>query len=371
VQISSASQPITATSLFFQRRWKLKRSFLHSERSLSIPSSHYTPAVSSNNYWHSYGTSSRQILGRRGGGASTSAMSAAVVTTEESQSASSSVESNDNNVQDVGCNNNDSSDDDNTDNVTQSKLVLIHTYNCTKASLMGLGIGERQFATWVQYYLSNSSNDTLSTIKSASSSATIEDIMNNISTQEVHWENDWENHVKTLRQYWNDEKLLCEHTNYLTDWSRMGKIKNKKKQQIMKQKRKESNVKSNGSAAEDLEEEEKQMKYEHFRKLLMSHANRLVNIVEDELSDASFMPCSDDEGSNKAWNTQNCLLGWIENEYGAEKTRALMANRLLMKSEKEQLEVGAFDMYPFAIFSFCHHLSWNSLVVVTDFSVVS
>ena len=169
-------------------------------------------------------------------------MSAAVVTTEESQSASSSVETNDNNVvHEVGCNNNDSSDDENTDNVTQSKLVLIHTYNCTEVSLMGLGIGERQFATWVQYYLSNSSNDTLSTTKSASSSAKIEDIMSNVSTQEVHWENDWENHVKTLRQYWNDEKLLCEHTNYLTDWSRLGKsrlgkITVKKKQQIMKQK---------------------------------------------------------------------------------------------------------------------------------------
>ncbi len=277
----------------------------------------------------------------------------AVVTTEESQLASSSVESNDNNVQEVGCNNNDSSDDDNTDNVTQSKLVLIHTYNCTETSLMGLGIGERQFATWVQYYLSNSSNDTLSTTKSPSSSAKIEDIMNNVSTQEVHWENDWENHVKTLRQYWNDEKLLCEHTNYLTDWSRMGKIKVKRKHQIMKQKRKESNVKSNGSAAEDLEEEEKQMKYEHFRKLLMAHANRLVNIVEDELSDASFMPHGDDESSGKTWNTRNGLLGWIEDEYGIENTRALMANRLLVKSEKEQLEVGAFDMNPIAILFHC------------------
>mmetsp|Transcript_2296 Transcript_2296/g.3768 ORF Transcript_2296/g.3768 Transcript_2296/m.3768 type:complete len:453 (+) Transcript_2296:230-1588(+) len=343
VQIS-ASQPITATSLFFQRRWKIKRSFLHSECS-SIPLSHYDAPAASSFDCHFY-CLSRQMSGRRGGGALTSAMSA-FATTEES-SASSSVESNGKNLQEVGCNNNNNnSDDDNTDGHTQNKLVLIHTYNCTTASLMGLGMPPRQFATWVQYYLSNSSNDTLSSrTKSASSSATIEDIMNNVSTNEVHWENDWENHVNTLRQYWKDGKLLCEHTNLLNDRGGMSKFKNGKKQQ-MQQEGTETRGKLNGSDTEEIDDEEEQrMKYDHFRNLLGSYADRLVNIVEDELSDASFLPHSDDDSSNKVWKTRFGLLGWIENEYGAENTRALMASGLLVKSEREQLEVGAFQIHP-------------------------
>jgi len=101
------------------------------------------------------------------------------------------------------------------------------------------------------------------------------------------------------------------------------------------------------------------MKYEHFRNILGSYADRLVNIVEDELSDASFIPhdaaeitnvCSSSTGVKMIselllpkWNTRLGLRGWIENEYGVENTHALMANELLVKSEREQLET--FQMF--------------------------
>jgi hypothetical protein len=358
-----ASQPITATSLFFQGRWKIKRPpFLLPGR--SIPSSQYAPDVSSCNIHVGI---SRQLIQRRGGAAAEIAMSP-IATTEES--ASSSIASN-NNIQEGGCNNN-NADDDDKDEDKQNKLILIHTYNCTTLegvndtiSLMGLGMPKRQFATWVRYYLSNSNDTPSSSPPSSSTTAElateIDEIVSNISTQQVDWENDWENHIVSLRQYWKDGKLLCEHTNLLNDRGGMSRIRNKKIQQ--KQKKGEQRDKiMNGSDSEEMDdEEEQQMKYEQFRNILGSYADRLVNIVEDELSDANFIPrdvestniSSDDHEAKiiselllPRWNTRLALRGWIENEYGAENTRALLANELLVKSEREQLEVGivTFDL---------------------------
>ncbi len=298
---------------------------------------------------------SRQLLERRGGGASTSAMSAVVTTEESSASSSTDIESNNNDMQEVGCNNNNSPEDDTEDDDAQNKFILMHTYNCTTASLMGLGMPTRQFATWVRYYLSSSiiSNRT-SPSSAANASATageIQDIMNDVSTQQVHWENDWENHVMTLRQYWKDGTLLCEHTNLLNDRGGMSRIKQKRKQE-MEQGSKAASNQMNGSDAKEMkDEEEQQLKYEHFRNILGSYADRLVNIVEDELSDSSFIHHDDDDKFTNKTETISKLMsprwtrlglrGWIENEYGVENTRALMASGLLVKSEKEQLEVGA------------------------------
>jgi len=217
----------------------------------------------------------------------------------------------------------------------------------------------------IQYYLSNSNDTPSSSPPSSSTTAElateIDEIVSNISTQQVDWENDWENHIVSLRQYWKDGKLLCEHTNLLNDRGGMSRIRNKKIQQ--KQKKGEQRDKiMNGSDSEEMDdEEEQQMKYEQFRNILGSYADRLVNIVEDELSDANFIPrdvestniSSDDHEAKiiselllPRWNTRLALRGWIENEYGAENTRALLANELLVKSEREQLEVGivTFDL---------------------------
>jgi len=378
VKIGASSQPITATSLFFQRRWKIKqRSFLHHpDGRSSIPSSQYFPAASSYNSHVGGGISLQQ---RGGGGATTTTAMSAVVTTEESSASSSSIESNNDNILKGGCNNdnNDDKDEDNTDEDELSKLILIHTYNCTTVSLMGLGMPRRQFATWVRYYLSNSSssssvNDTLS-LTTKTAAVEIEEIVSNISTQQVNWENDWENHVLTLRQYWKDGKLLCEHTNLLNDRGGMSRSTNRKKQEKQQeQEGKERSDNMNGSDTEEEidDEEERQMKYEHFRNILGSYADRLVNIVEDELSDASFIPhdaaeitnvCSSTTGVKMIselllprWNTRLGLRGWIENEYGVENTHALMANELLVKSEREQLEVGVFYSHHGLQFCFCH-----------------
>jgi len=104
--------------------------------------------------------------------------------------------------------------------------------------------------------------------------------------------------------------------------------------------------------------------------VLGSYADRLASIVEDELTDgAHFMggDCGGDSQSNNnndggshhpseerngqtttrggalcaapEWTTENGLRGWIEHGYGADETRSLLADRLLRKSEKEQLKV--------------------------------
>ena len=344
---------------------------------------------------------------RRGGGGTattTTAMSAIAITEESSASSDSSIDSNNNNhnhnnLQEeegrlCNTNNNNNGDDDNDvdddDNEeTRNKLILIHTYNCTTVkdvgndtdtitttTLMGLGIPKRQFATWVQYYHHFNSNDTSSSSLSttaATAAAEIDEIISNTSTQQVHWENDWETHITSLRQYWKDGKLLCEHTNLLNDRGGMimSRIKKKKKKKQHQQEKEGDKIKMNGSDTtekeemdnnDEEEEEEQQMKYEQFRNIVGSYANRLVSIVEDELSDASFIPHDNaaekitnndvDSGSNHheevniiselllpRWNTRLGLRGWIENEYGVENTRALLAEELLFKSEREQLEV--------------------------------
>lgn len=358
-----ASQPITATSLFFRRRWRNKRPPF----SLPISSLQYAPTVSSCN---SNVGISRQMMQRRGGGA---VVAAAIATTDES--ASSSIESN--NIQEGGCSHDDDKD-------KQNKMILIHTYNCTTLEgvndtliLMGLGIPKRQFATWVRYYLSNSNGapsslptSNLSSLKTtieAAAAAEIDEIVSNVSTQQVHWENDWEKHVVSLRQYWKDGKLLCEHTNLLNDRGGMSRIKSSKKKQQKEKKKGEQCDKMDGSDTEEIDdEEEQQMKYEQFRNILESYADRLVNIVEDELSDANFISRDvevtiasggDHDVENISelllpkWNTRLGLKGWIENEYGVENTRALLADELLVKSEREQLEVG--------IVAFRHFTNFN------------
>ena len=301
---------------------------------------------------------------RRGGGLNTptAAISAVVTTSEEETMADVSTHHHE--EQKDGCNTNDnnSTDNEDDDEENENKMIMIHSYNSTTI-LMGLGMQKSQFATWVQYYLSTSSNeDLLSSSSAAAPTSTaektaaalavvapkVEEIMSKITTQQVHWENDWEEHITTLRQFWNEGKLLVEHTSLLNDRGGMIGIKKRKK----KKKNEEMMGQDDKKVKEEVddEEEERQIKYDHFKSILGSHADRLVHIVEDELSDESFIPTQDTTSSEEVtnvsessltpkWNTRLGMRGWIETEYGMEKTRALMAEELLVKSEKEQLEV--------------------------------
>ena len=150
------------------------------------------------------------------------------------------------------------------------------------------------------------------------------------------------------------------------------------------------------------------MRTDHFRGVLGSYADWLVNIVEDELSDLHSLHLSITSGHTNAvgsgvsgicpanfgevvglpnkieghsihgmqqqqqhqplltapsslqlqqhqntihpelqptWITCNGLLGWIETEYGFENTQHLLAASLLARSEKEQLEVRVFQCF--------------------------
>ena len=90
---------------------------------------------------------------------------------------------------------------------------------------------------------------------------------------------------------------------------------------------------------EEEEEEEQRYRKEKFRNALGSYAERLVSIVEDEIIDNHHSTHDDDADIHYNRLTSNRLLGWIVDEYGLDGTRQLMADILLNKSEKEQLEV--------------------------------
>jgi hypothetical protein len=100
-----------------------------------------------------------------------------------------------------------------------------------------------------------------------------------------------------------------------------------------------------------------------------------VSIVEDELGDYNSEAVDDNDedvetriladvpnqewqrteqrisGTFPQWTTSNRLFGWIENEYGIDKTQQVMADALLKKSEKEQIEV-RYQTAPALVLSF-------------------
>lgn len=227
-------------------------------------------------------------------------------------------------------------------------------------TLMGLGMCQRQFATWVQYQQQQ---------LFASSPQTISELAQYITTYEVDWENEWEDHIDTIRHLWKEERLVCENTNIL---SRRRRSKNA---QPTNGEEDGSGEQVEGATEEDKRVEEVRIKSEQFRDALSSYAERMVSIVEDELSDARYVAeegsgCSllhghqptnlreviglsatrqqlsvDQMLASPKWMTKEGLQGWIEREYGAESTRALLASSLLVKSEKEQLVVSLLIVF--------------------------
>ena len=349
----------------------------------------------------------------------------------------------------------DKQEDDDIEEAKEEKSILVHTYNSNlrarnaddtttnsatttttatsilnannndnkNLTLMGVGMSKRQFAAWVQYYITHMSQDgevipttaqpstqsTQSATTAAQSAAqgilsrqpqlqqtiddheqqtilqqqhlqreansqTLDNLLqsNQITTESVEYESKvWEEeYIPIIRQYWKNGKLICEHTNILNgrrrppldeECSEDGKSREEKltKEEIQSKK----------------EEETRQYKAEQFRDTLNSYAERLSSIVEDEMSDVDFHPSSTSEAVGSSdqdkrlpfnfgqivdlpkrtthqvtqpqhhqhqtlpqWQTTKGLKGWIEDQYGINNTRQLMANVLLSKSEKEQLQ---------------------------------
>jgi len=339
----------------------------------------------------------------------------------------------------------DDSQDDGDEDIKEAKeekSILIHTYNsnllATNAhnattntattatstsnanndnqnlTLKGVGMSQRQFAAWVQYYITHMSEDAevipadQSYTQSATAAAqgilsrqpqlqqTIEDHeqqtllqqqhlqrtinsqtldnllqTNQITTESVEYESKtWEEeYIPIIREYWRSGKLICEHTNILN--GRRSRPPLDEESSKDDEKSGEKLTKEQLQSKKD--KETRQYKTEQFRDTLNSYAERLSSIVEDELSDVDFYPPSEVVGSSDQdkrllnfgqivdlpkrtsthettqtqhhqhqtlpqWQTTNGLKGWIEEQYGIENTRQLMADVLLTKSEKEQLQ---------------------------------
>eukprot|EP00804_Cyclotella_cryptica_P015174 CCRYP_000719-RA/>CCRYP_000719-RA protein AED:0.01 eAED:0.01 QI:172/1/1/1/1/1/2/567/798 len=275
----------------------------------------------------------------------------------------------------------------------REKTVLVHIYshhdhhhqsnatvtmdNATlhyqNAMLVGVGMSQRQFATWVHYQLvarkmdsidGGNTHDANSNTMDVGEQTTTDEkngvsplqlsvskISNQIHSRNVDWEKEWESHIATLRQFWREERLLCEYTHILSPKRRANKIAETNDSS------QEYNV--NGQTDQERrEEEERMIKSEQFKDALSSYAERMVSIVEDERSDIHHVAVNECEaqtmkreqnphgvsnddtllGNPPRWNTSRGLLGWIEQEYGVENTQELMADSLLNKTEDEQLE---------------------------------
>jgi hypothetical protein len=244
-----------------------------------------------------------------------------------------------------------SSNDDKETNERDSK-VSIHIYPCddvinatislneggetvkninqlyNNAMLIGVGVSRRQFALGVYYHLNRTQSHLDRCNKNSDSFAMhISSITSKMLTLKVDYEKDWEAHRSTLLQFWKEEQLICCDTTLLSP----------------KMRRTATNHLNDGKVSQ-----EERVKYEAFRVKLSSEAEQMVGIMEDELSDVhNVISIVNNSGGIKGqskqdvpkWNSSRALLGWIEQEYGAESTTKIMASSLLKKSEGEQLKV--------------------------------
>ena len=276
-------------------------------------------------------------------------------------------------------------------------------------TLMGVGMPSRQFASWVHYYLTHMTKNgeammtpsTIITTTSTSGTAAsatkinpqngiqanrecINEILQHVLTQKFDWENDCEGDEGgeitkeeettwlKIRQFWKEGKLICESTNLLSSPRGDGDRRRRRGT------RRHAGNGSKGDEVDNVdenEEEEQRYKEDKFRNSLRSYAERLVSIVEDELGDYNSEAVDDNDedvetriladvpnqewqrteqrisGTFPQWTTSNRLFGWIENEYGIDKTQQVMADALLKKSEKEQIEV-IYQTAPALVLSF-------------------
>ncbi len=251
-------------------------------------------------------------------------------------------------------------------------------------TLMGVGMPTRQFASWVHYYLTHMTMDgeammtpsttvtattpleavsKISTAMQINQKKVVEEnrdglhrILHNISTQEIDWDSEWDGdggdeisreaeatRLK-IRQFWKEGKLICENTSLLSSSIGRGdhrRRNNRRRVQESEGDELNSPINADEEEQQQQEEEEEEQRYrkEKFRNALGSYAERLVSIVEDEIIDNHHSTHDDDADIHYNRLTSNRLLGWIVDEYGLDGTRQLMADILLNKSEKEQLEV--------------------------------
>ena len=302
---------------------------------------------------------------------------------------------------------------------TATSKTNVNNNNNQNLSLVGVGMSQRQFAAWVQYYITHMSEDgevipaDQSSPQSSSATAaaaaqgilsrqpqlqqtidkhaqqtilqqqhlqrtansqTLDNLLqsNQITTESVEYESKvWEEeYIPIIREYWRNGKLMCEHTNILNG---------RRRPSVDEKSSKDDGKSGQGKLTKEQlqskkEEETRQYKTEQFRDTLNSYAERLTSIVEDELSDVDFHPSEVVDSSDQEkrlpfnfgqivdlpkrttahqttqphhhqqhqklpqWQTANGLKGWIEEQYGIDNTRQLMADVLLLKSEKEQLQ---------------------------------
>lgn len=196
-----------------------------------------------------------------------------------------------------------------------------------QAMLVGVGMPKNQFAMGVHYYLNTTpTNDTTHSDNLSNLKEHLPSITNRIQSYSIDFENDWESHRSTLLQLWKEERLFCENTGIFSPKKPLPK----------------KSISNGAAGLSDAQrkEEERIKRENNFRDSLAAYAERMVTIVQDEQSDSYHTGTHEDvQQGVPRWSSSRGLLGWVEQEYGVENTKALMASSLLLKTEKEQLKV--------------------------------
>ena len=246
--------------------------------------------------------------------------------------------------------------------------------------LLGIGMPKQQFASWVHYYLSHMTvdgelkskgGDNMSAIETMAATKTpptatsddarrkeenmrlvIDDILQHVTTRELDWDaddddNDTEDEGKLLhfdeqrkmiREYWKAGKLICESTSLLSSTGRRRRNRNNDSSSSRGKDDCDELDPQNDEAAlrvkkeRDEAEDERQYKLERLRETLQSWAERLTSFVKDELSELDNNAATE---ADSDMIISSCgLRRFIENEYGHENTRLLLAQTLLQQTEE-------------------------------------
>jgi len=208
--------------------------------------------------------------------------------------------------------------EESTDQAPKKKpIVLLYSYTdpATNRTLKGLGMSKNKFFAWVNYTLSTS--DT-SDDKTFANFELLDTEVIQLSDEGLRSE---------LRTLWKERNLLTKQTEVLAVY----------KSDNQEDKRK-------GATVDDTQKDaDETPKRGGFSDLLVMYAERLAEIIEDEIDD--HIEFEKDIHKNGALSSppakggKGILMDWLAQNYGMSKLDQLSPEHMFVRPEEEQFEV--------------------------------
>jgi hypothetical protein len=210
------------------------------------------------------------------------------------------------------------SPEESTDQTPKKKpVVRLHSYTdpATNRTLKGLGMSKNKFFAWVKYTLSTSDTSDDETFANYE---LLQTTVIQLNDEELR---------SDLRTLWKERNLLTKQTEVLAVY----------KSDAQEDKRKGATIDDTKNDTNDTP------KRGGFSDLLVMYAERLAEIIQDEIDDnIEFEKEIHKNGaisSPPAEGGKGVLMDWLAQNYGMSKLDQLSPEYLLARPEEEQFEV--------------------------------